>query len=86
MSIESIGVAGWRVAQKLERMAAKNGQNTLTTIRNGRFVLRTDLNNDKYSRTVVETNREGIATSVYSDLMLRNSKKLRAKLASFLNK
>lgn len=86
MSIESIGVAGWQVAQKLERMAAKNGQNTLTTIRNGRFVLRTDLNNDKYSRTVVETNRDGIATSVYSDLMLRNSKKLRAKLASFLNK
>ncbi len=84
MSIESLGVTGWKVAQFVERNAAKNNQRTYTTIRNGRYIVRTDLNNGKYSRTVINTNREGDATTVYSDILLRNAKKLKEKLISFV--
>ena len=86
MGIEKIGTAaGWQVARQIERHSLKNGHATLTTIRNNRFVIRTDLNNGKYARSVVEMNKSGIATNAYSDILLRDSSKLKAKLASFLS-
>ena len=84
MSIENIGVTGWKVAQFIERNAAKNNQKTYTTIRHGRYIVRIDLNNGKYSRTVINTNKEGNATTVYSDVLLRNARKLKEKLISFV--
>ena len=84
MSIESIGITGWKVAQQIERNAAKNNQRTYTTIRNGRYIIRTDLNNGKYSRTVIDTNKEGNAITAYTDLLLRDAKKLKEKLISFV--
>ena len=83
MSITGLGITGWKVAQFVERNATKNNQRTFTTIKNGRYVIRTDLNNGTYSRTVINTNKEGVATEVYSDMFLRCAKKLKEKLISF---
>lgn len=84
MVMAKIGVSDtWRVAQRIERIAAAQGHDTFTTAKQGRYIVRTDLNNGKYVRTVVESNEEGIAVRAYSQLM-RKADKLKAKIKSFI--
>lgn len=85
MNVKGIGLSGWKIAQFVERNAAKNNQRTFTTIKNGRYVVRTDLNNGTYTRTVINTDKKGNAISAYTDYVFRDAKKLKEKMLAFLS-
>lgn len=67
------------VASRIERLANKNGHNTLTSIKQGRYVLRTDRNDGTYVKTVLMSNQNGVVQKAYSRL-IKNATKLKEKL------
>lgn len=84
LSIGTIGKsAGHIVSSKIERIANKQGYQTLTSIRNNRYVIRTDLNNGKYGKTVLKLNKNGVVTEAFSTLQ-NNARGLKNRLKAFL--
>lgn len=71
------------LVQQIVRDSAKSGHQTLTSLRPNKYIIRTDLNNGTYGKTMLILNNKGTVSRAYTMLM-KKAAVLKNKLAAFL--